>query len=192
MKKLIFSLAFAAGMILNAHAGDPEKGELKVNPTTSKIEWTARKVTGKHNGTVGIKEGTLKIKDGILLGGNFTVDMTTIVVTDLTGEYKGKLEGHLKSADFFGVEKFPEASIKFTKVIPRGIPGEYKVTANLTIKGITKEIKFNASAKDGMGSASIKVDRSEFDIRYGSGSFFDNLGDKTIYDEFDLDINIKF
>jgi polyisoprenoid-binding protein YceI len=109
----------------------------------------------------------------------------------LQGGGKGKLEGHLKSDDFFGVAAHPTATIKFTKVVSRGVAGEYKITANITIKNITKEIKFNATAKDGTANATIKLDRSDFDIKYGSGSFFDNLGDKTIYDEFDLAITLN-
>lgn len=193
MKKLIFSLAFAAGMILNAHAGDPEKGELKVNPTTSKIEWTARKVTGKHNGTVGIKEGTLKIKDGILLGGNFTVDMTSIVVTDLTGEYKGKLEGHLKSDDFFGVSAYPTAKMTIRQANAKG-NGTFEVKGDLTIRDVTQPISFTTQitpdGKKYKASANITIDRSLFNVKYGSGKFFEGLGDSTIYDEFDLAVSL--
>lgn len=181
-------LTLATGMFAAGIGPAPKSIDL----ANSKIVWKGYKVTGSHEGTISFKSGSLDFTGDKLTGGELVVNMNSLNCTDLKEGMKGKLEGHLKSADFFGVEKHPEASIKFTKVIPRGIPGEYKVTANLTIKGITKEIKFNATVKDGMGSASIKVDRSEYDIRYGSGSFFDNLGDKTIYDEFDLDINIKF
>ena len=118
--------------------------------------------------------------------------MTTIACTDLEGEWKEKLEGHLKSDDFFGVNNFPVAKFEITKVAAKGTPGDYKITGNLTIKETTKEIKFYANvSQDGgknVAKADIKIDRSEFNVRYGSGSFFDNLGDKTIYDEFDLSI----
>ncbi len=192
MKHLFLFSAFICMSVAGLFAGNGSPAPKSIDLANSKIVWKGYKVTGSHEGTLSFKSGSLDFTGDKLTGGELVVNMGSLNCTDLKEGMKGKLEGHLKSADFFGVEKFPEASIKFTKVIPRGIPGEYKVTANLTIKGITKEIKFNASAKDGMGSASIKVDRSEFDIRYGSGSFFDNLGDKTIYDEFDLDINIKF
>jgi len=123
------------------------------------------------------------------------VDMTSINCTDLQpGKGKEKLEGHLKSADFFGVEKFPTARFDITKVVSRGTAGDYRVSGNLRIKESTKSIKFNAvvkkDAKSSVATAAIKIDRTDFDVRYGSGSFFDNLGDKTIYDEFDLNLSL--
>ncbi len=167
--------------------------EKKVNVKESKITWTGHKVIGQHEGTINIKEGTLKFKDGKLVDGMFTIDMTTINTTDLSGESKGNLDGHLKSDDFFGVNKFPTSKIEFTKVVPQG-PGKYKVTGNLTIKGISKEVKFIANLDQSgtgvTGSADVTIDRSEYDIKYGSGSFFDNLGDKTIYDDFSLNVSL--
>jgi polyisoprenoid-binding protein YceI len=119
--------------------------------------------------------------------------MTTIAVTDLEGEMKGKLEGHLASKDFFNIAEFPKASFKTSKVKSLG-KGMYEVTGDLTIKSITNPITFNAQVEnDGHmkhATASVIVDRSKFDIRYGSESFFDGLGDKMIYDEFTLDIDI--
>jgi polyisoprenoid-binding protein YceI len=112
---------------------------------------------------------------------------------DLGGESKGKLEGHLKSDDFFGTEKFSTSNFTITKVIPQGT-AKYKVVGNITIKGITQEIQFPAELKavDGklVGTANIVIDRTKFNIKYGSGSFFDDLGDKTIYDDFELTVNI--
>ncbi|MBP9193392.1 MAG: YceI family protein, partial [Saprospiraceae bacterium] len=98
----------------------------------------------------------------------------------------------LKSDDFFGVAQFPEAKLDITKVISRGKPGEYKVVAKITIKNMTKEVKFDAMVANGKATATIKLDRTDFDVRYGSGSFFDNLGDKTIYDEFDLTVSLVY
>lgn len=165
-----------------------------VNPAESSITWKAYKVTGQHDGTVGVKSGELQMEDGQLVGGMFEIDMTSIAVADLKGGMKGKLEGHLKSPDFFSVEEHPSAAFKITKVISRGTPGDYKVIGDLTIKGITKEIKFIANVKEEGGktvaSADMKIDRSEFNVRYGSGSFFDDLGDKTIYDDFDLSVTL--
>lgn len=163
-----------------------------VNVATSNVGWKGAKVTGTHEGNVKFKSGSLTFNGEVLTGGELVVDMTTLDVTDLQGKGKTNLEGHLKSDDFFGVAKYPTATIKFTKVASRGVAGEYKITANITIKNTTKEIKFNASAKDGKGMASLKIDRSDFDIRYGSGSFLDNLGDKTIYDEFDLNVALAY
>ncbi len=167
----------------------------KVNPSKSTVVWTGYKVTGSHTGTIGVKEGGLEYTDDALTGGSFIIDMASLVCTDLAGTgMEGKLEGHLKSADFFGVETYPTAKFEITKVISRGQKGDYKIKGNLTIKETTKEIRFKTSIieEDGAKVATTKVtiDRSDFDIRYGSGSFFDNLGDKTIYDEFDLEIKL--
>lgn len=158
----------------------------------SNINWKGYKVTGSHEGNMKFKSGTLAFNGQVLTGGELTVDMNSLDCTDLQGGGKAKLEGHLKSDDFFGVAAHPYATIKLTKVVSRGTAGDYKVIANITIKNITKEIKFNATAKDGTATADIKLDRADFDIKYGSGSFFDNLGDKTIYDEFDLAVTLKY
>ncbi len=168
---------------------------LKANVENSIINWKGYKVTGSHEGTLKLKEGQLDYTDEVLSGGYFVIDMTTLNNTDLTAEQgKGKLEGHLKSADFFGVEKYPTARFDITKIVSRGMAGDYRVSGNLTIKESTKAIKFNAIVKKDMkgatANAAIKIDRTDFDVRYGSGSFFDNLGDKTIYDEFDLNLTL--
>ena len=166
----------------------------KVDTQASIVNWKAYKVTGEHFGTVNLQSGSLQFTDGKLTGGAFEMNMTTIKVLDIQGEYAGKLEGHLKSDDFFSVEKNPAAQFVITKVASRGTPGNYRIAGNLTIKGITKEIKFDATinAADGkaIGEAALKLDRTDFDIRYRSGNFFENLGDKTIYDEFDLNVKL--
>ena len=126
-----------------------------------------------------------------LKGGEFVIDMSSLACTDLNGEYKGKLEGHLKSDDFFGVEKYPTSNLNITKVKSTG-KNSYKITADLTIKGITKSIKFDASIYGKKATANLKVDRTQFNVKYGSGSFFDGLKDNMIYDEFDLVIDIEF
>ncbi len=167
---------------------------LKVDKANSSIVWRGYKVTGKHHGTIQMKTGELKFEKGVLKGGKFEIDMTTIVVDDLSGNSKNKLEGHLKSDDFFSVEKNPVATFETTSVKPGDTSDTYNVTGNLTIKGITNEISFAAkvenTSKPYVTTASIKVDRSKFDVRYGSNSFFDNLGDKAIYDEFDLEVRL--
>jgi polyisoprenoid-binding protein YceI len=193
MTKLFFSLLFAAGFAVVAQAGNPVKGTHKVNTAASKIEWVARKVTGKHNGTINIKEGSLDIKDGILLGGSFVIDMPTIKVVDLTGEYATKLEGHLKSDDFFSVSTFPTSTMKITQANAKG-NGQFEVKADLTVKGITKPITFmtqlTPDGKKYKATANITIDRTNYDVKYGSGKFFEGLGDTTIYDEFDLAISL--
>ena len=117
--------------------------------------------------------------------------MTTINTTDLEGEYKGKLDGHLKSDDFFGVENYPTAKLVFKKVEASG-KNAYNVNADLTIKGKTNPISFTISIYGNKATANLKIDRSKYDVRYGSTSFFDNLKDKAIYDEFDLIADLQF
>lgn len=198
MKKVsIFSVLLAAVAMIGMSFTNPVEGEKerrKVSIAESNIVWNGYKVTGSHTGTIQLKSGELEFDGDQLTGGNFVIDMTSIEDTDLEGEWNQKLVGHLKSDDFFGVEKHPTARFDITQVVSRGKPGEYKIVGDLTIKGITKEIKFQADLED-MGDkakavAEVVVDRSEFNVRYGSGSFFDNLGDKTIYDEFDLQVNL--
>lgn len=190
MRKLFFSL-FSVAVIIGLSAFTVATIEnVPVNLEKSSIEWVGKKVTGQHNGTIQIKDANLMMEDGQLAGGSFEIDMTTIQVTDLEGNMKGKLEGHLKSDDFFGVEKYPTAKFVITKVASLGTPGDYKVTGDLTIKEATNEIKFMAKVDAEKATADITVDRSEYDVRYGSGSFFDNLGDKTIYDDFHLTVNL--
>ena len=189
MKKLIV-LAFAATSAL----AFKNITSFQVDPAGSKVTWTASKVTGTHTGNVQIKAGELKMDGGKLTGGSFDIDMTSITCTDLEGEWRDKLVGHLKSPDFFGTEKFPTSRLVISRAIPIDTKGNYKVIGNITIKGITKEIRFNAKVSEAGGkplaTAKITLDRTDFDVRYGSGSFFDGLGDKTIYDEFDLQVSL--
>lgn len=190
MKKYMLILAMTVGMA--ASATEPIDGEKKdVKLEESKVTWKAYKVTGSHTGTVNLTEGHLEFDGDKLIGGAFTVDMTSLVSTDLQGEYKGKLEGHLKSDDFFGVEAHPTSSLVFTSVEASG-KNSYTVTADLTIKGITEPVTFDLSVYGSKATAALKVDRAKYNVRYGSGSFFDNLGDKTIYDEFDLIVDLVF
>lgn len=188
-------LAFSAIVGLSFTVVPTEMAVYSVNTAESSVQWKAYKVTGEHSGVVNLQSGDLSFDDnGNLAGGTFVMDMTSIKVTDLEGEWAGKLEGHLKSPDFFGVEKHPTAKLVITNVAAKGTPGDYKVTGNLTIKEKTKEVRFYAHVDSDGGNmkatADLKIDRTDFDVRYGSGSFFDGLGDKTIYDEFDLTVNI--
>ncbi len=192
MKKGIFSLALAVVFGVTATATEPIDGEKKeVNVEKSKVTWKAYKVGGGHVGTVALKEGAFMFDKGKLTGGEFVVDMTTLTPTDVEGESKGKLEGHLRSDDFFGVETHPTSKLVFTKAESFN-ENSYTVTGDLTIKGITKPITFVVSVFDNKATATLKIDRSKYDVRYGSGSFFENLGDKTIYDEFDLVVDLEF
>lgn len=161
----------------------------KVNPSESSINWTGKKVTGEHIGTIKLKSGAFELKNDKFIEGNFIIDMNSITNTDLTGEWNDKLIGHLKSDDFFSVEKYPEASLQITES-GEFVNGLSKVKGNLSIKGITNPIDFEVSHSDDKFSATITVDRTLYNIRYGSGKFFDNLGDKTIYDDFILEVKL--
>jgi len=166
-------------------------GNKTVKVDKSKVEWKGYKVTGSHAGTISLKTGSLDFKEGKLTDGSFVIDMTSINNTDMEGEYKGKLEGHLKSDDFFGVSKFPTATMDFTKVKSSG-KNAYDVTADLTIKGKTNKVNFVLSVYGNKATASLKIDRTKYDVQYGSTSFFEGLKDKAIYDEFDLVVDLEF
>ena len=133
------------------------------------------------------------MQKGILVGGSFTIDMNTIKDTDLNGDYAGKLEKHLKSDDFFGVETYPVATLIILEAKP-GANNAYTIKANLTIKGITQPIEFVAivtpDGKNYRAESKLNIDRSLFNVKYGSGKFYDDLGDKTIYDEFELNVSL--
>src|SRR5690606_37996156 len=117
--------------------------------------------------------------------------MTSINATDVSGGTKDKLDGHLKSDDFFGVAKFPTSTFKITSV--SGKDKSYKVTGDLTIKGITKSTSFALQIVDDQtATAALKIDRTKFGIEYQSSSFIENLKDKAIYDEFDLNVTLKY
>jgi polyisoprenoid-binding protein YceI len=163
----------------------------KVDVTKSTINWVGKKVTGQHSGTVNLKDGVLVFKKTALTGGTFTVDMPTMTSTDLTGEYQGKLNGHLKSDDFFGTDKFKTALLVFKKLAVKS-KGIYTVTADLTIKGKTNPVTFDLATTANSATTTFKVDRTKFDIKYGSGSFFDNLGDKAIENDFELTVALMF
>lgn len=187
--KSLTMLVLVAFMTFSFTTLESDKKEIKTE--NSKVVWKGYKVTGSHVGTITIKSGHLNFNGDKLIGGSFEIDMTSITVTDLEGEYKGQLEGHLKSDDFFGVEKYPTASLSFTKVKSTG-KNSYKVTGDITIKGKTESITFDISVYGNKANASLKIDRTKFDVRYGSTSFFDNLKDKAIYDEFDLAVDLEF
>ena len=167
------------------------KNDKEINTKNSTVLWKGNKVTGSHEGVIKIKSGLLKFNKEELIGGEFEIDMNSLVCTDLSGEYKGKLEGHLKSDDFFGVTKFPTATLKIKKVIKQK-GNIYECTADITIKGKTEVVQFYTTLNKNSATAKIKIDRTKFDVKYGSGSFFDGLGDNMIYDEFDLNINLSF
>ena len=191
MKKITLSfIAIAISGVLFASA--PKTESFKVDASKSSVTWLAKKVTGQHNGKVALNNGTLALSNGKISGGKFEIDMTSIECLDLQGEWKDKLIGHLKSDDFFSVEKNPKTKFEITSVNTKDNNTVIKV--NLTIKGITKAISFPASvSKKGdvlVAIATIRVDRTKFDIKYGSKSFIEGIGDKAIDDEFEMQVNL--
>ncbi len=159
--------------------------------SNSSVKWLAKKVTGSHEGNVAISDAHLHFENNLFTGGNITIDMNSINCTDLEGEPKEQLEGHLLSDDFFGTKYYPTAELEIIKA--EKISTEmYEVSGVIEIKGVKQDIKFNASIKNGIAKADLVIDRSKFNIRYGSGTFFENLGDKMIYDEFNLSVIIAY
>jgi polyisoprenoid-binding protein YceI len=162
----------------------------KANAEKSELKWLGKKVTGQHNGQIKLKSGELTVKDNKLTNGNFVIDMTSITCEDLTDAgYNQKLVGHLKSDDFFGVEKFPTATLKITDAATF-TNNVANVKGSLTIKGTTNPVEFAVTKNGNTYVAKVSVDRSKYDVRYGSGSFFQNLGDKAIDDIFTLEVKL--
>ena len=168
------------------------EGKKIIKTEKSNVTWKGYKVTGSHEGRIKIKQGSLTFKNNKLVNGAFAINMTSLTNTDLSdANYRAKLEGHLKSDDFFGVAKHPTATLFFTKVKSIG-KNAYKIKGDLTIKGHTHAINFTLSVYGNKATASLKIDRTKYNVRYGSTSFFDGLKDKAIYDEFDLVVDLEF
>lgn len=194
MRKIALTLAFAA-LSLVTFATEGNGQVLKVNAAESAMTWKGTKVTGSHAGTINLASGTIELDGDAIKSAQVVIDMTSIACTDkdMNDEYKGKLVGHLNSADFFNTQEHKTATFDLTSFEPikakDGI--NYQVTGNLTIKGITKSISFPAkvvvSGKGVSVEAKVTIDRTKWDIKYGSGSFFDSLGDNMIYDEMNID-----
>jgi polyisoprenoid-binding protein YceI len=182
-KLFLLSVTVFFAVTLNAQV------KLNADTTRSKLSWLGEKVTGQHTGSIRLKSGWINIKDNKILSGEFDVDMKSLK----DSENNTRLEGHLKSEDFFGVDKFPVAKLVITGSTPLD-KGNAVVDGKLTIKDSTNPINFKAAVqKNDDGTwfyANIVIDRTKYNIRYGSGSFFDNLGDKTIYDDFSLKVNL--
>ncbi|HUH74447.1 MAG TPA: YceI family protein [Chitinophagales bacterium] len=185
MKKLFYVFGIS-GLLFTACVSNPDGeraettdatevaerngSELKVNTDESKIVWTGKKVTATHHGEIQLKSGSIHIEGDKIDGGIFIIDMNSIDVQDMTGEYKGKLEGHLKSDDFFNVEKFPEAKLEITQVEGNGL-GNHKASANLTIKDMTKNVTFDVNVTEisettFKGTADFNIKRADWGITY--------------------------
>jgi polyisoprenoid-binding protein YceI len=173
-------------------------GKVSFDASASVLKWEGKKVTGKHDGEIKLKSGELSFAAGELKSGEFVIDMASLTNADLKdAEYNKKLVTHMKSEDFFDVSKFPTAvlKIKSAKSVPGFVGPTYEIVADLTIKNKTNEVKFPAvvQAKDGKttATANLTIDRTKWDIKYGSGKFFAGLGDKMINDEFMLDVSLS-
>jgi len=165
-------------------------GTQKVDASKSSVKWLGKKVTGEHFGSISVKEGSLEVTGGKVTGGKVVIDMQSLTVEDVKDAgMNGKLVGHLKSDDFFSVASNPTSELVVTKVESNG--NSHTFTGNLTIKGITNPATFTTtSTKDGKSTVykgTLTIDRTKYNVRYGSKSFFENIGDKAIYDEFTLD-----
>lgn len=186
---LIVHLTFAHGL-----AQQRLDGKVEVDVKNSKLEWTGRKVGGEHYGEMQLSAGQLLFNKGKLIGGSFEIDMTSIECIDITDPKQNKrLVDHLKSEDFFSVSRFPKSNLAITNVRVRE-GNTYAIKGDLTIKGKSNPIDFTASlAKVGdryVAEATLTFDRSKYEIKFGSQSFFENLGDKLVYDDIDLKVKL--
>ena len=169
--------------------------KFEIVSSQSNIDWVGKKVTGAHNGTIAIKEGALSLRDGKLISGKAIVDMTSIKVLDVTDPAtNAQFSGHLASDDFFGIDRFPEATLEILSAKEKAADGWYEVEGYLTIKGITHPISFEAALSVNnhslTASGKLVVDRTRYGIKFRSGNFFKNLGDNLIYNDFNLNVNI--
>ncbi|WP_423148554.1 YceI family protein [Rubrolithibacter danxiaensis] len=165
-----------------------------VDTRRSVVEWKATKVVGGHHGKLKLASGYLLVSGMELKGGSFTTDMNTITIEEMSGQSKQNLMNHLKSDDFFGVADNPTSTFQITKVVPVDAD-RVTITGNLTIKGITNPVSFAATIKYQNNNIiatakGIKVDRTKYNIKYRSKSFFGDIGDKAIDDEFELSVSL--
>lgn len=194
MNKLALAIALALLPLSATAAKKAAKAEtFQVDTKTSMATWEGRKLGGAHQGELRFKGGSLKVENGALASGEVMIDMTTLKNNDQTGEFNTKLVNHLKSDDFFSVEKNPTSTLKITKVEMQG--DKAQVSGDLTIKGITKPVSFPAEVKiDGKtltAKGTMNVDRTMFDIKFRSLKYFADIGDKVIKDEFSVGFDIK-
>ncbi len=192
--KLFTLTALVLAGALSAFKPAAKVEKFTVDTQKSTISWVGSKVGGQHTGTLNLKSGTVLMNGNRLAGGTFSMDMTSIKVTDIQGEDAEKLRGHLSSDDFFGVSKYPEASFTVTRVSATGATSAV-ITGKLLLKGVTKTITFPAVIKRSGNvvtatAQKVSIDRTQYGIRYKSKSVFSDLGDKFIHDDFVLSVNL--
>ncbi len=200
MKKLLYLFVAITTFACNTTTKKEEKKSdvavqdtaLSFNLENSNIKWIGRELTSKtHYGSLKLTQADLVIVDSKITSGEFTVDMTSLSVEDLEGKSKERLEGHLSSDDFFSIEKFQTASLKILDSNSLE-NGSFNVNGELTIKDITHPIEFTITKiVDNNYNANLTFDRSKYDVKFRSGTFFENLGDKLILDDIDLDVNLS-
>lgn len=168
--------------------------QLQVDMSKSQMIWKGHKIMGSHEGEFDLKSGFITASDSDIKGGEFVVDMMSIRTKSLMdgGDQhdKDELAAHLRDGDFFDANSFPTATFKIKK--SQRVGQQFKITGDMTIKGVTQSITFLASWTNNMLKANVNIDRTKFNIKYGSGTFFDNLGDRAIKDEFSLDLSLVF
>ena len=175
------TIAFFSAAVFALIATFGQAQSYKVNTDASTLEWEGGKITGStHTGLIQLTEGYFQLTDGAFTLGQFTMDMTSM---------SDKLMGHLKSDDFFAVATYPEATLEILSSTAFK-NGRATVKANATIKGHTEEVSFDVVQNGDAFDAELVLDRSKFDVRYGSDSFFDNLGDNVILDDFTMRIHL--
>lgn len=199
MYTLILSAALAVAPFFAHTDGGSEPSKQTVDAKSSTVTWEGKKVTGSHNGDIQISNGYINIENGTVKGASVIIDMTSINTTDLDGGAKESLDGHLMSDDFFGVEQFPTAQFELVSLNPLRAANGMNFTAKgtVTIKGRTADVSFPVKVEMDKSETTISgemtLDRSNFDVRFRSKSFFDaaELGDKLIYDEFTIGFALK-
>ena len=174
----------------NAISSFIPEGSYTVNIDSSTIKWTGKEITtDSHYGTLGLKQGAVEVSSAGIVRGNVVVDMNSIRCLDMSGRGKTKLEGHLRSDDFFGVQSYPEAALSFTSLNAE-TSGKIHYTGDLTIKNITHPITFSGlihqSENNYSATIHLSFDRTLYDVKYRSGKYFENLGDKLILDDIDI------
>nr|BFD59621.1 YceI family protein [Bdellovibrio sp. CKG001]BFD63000.1 YceI family protein [Bdellovibrio sp. HM001] len=192
----MFKTVFAALMMVAAV--QVQAAEVyKIDTKASTVAWKGTKKMGDaHVGGISVKEGEVTVNKGQLTAGNVVVDMTTITNSDVKDPgYNKKLVGHLSTEDFFNAGKFPTSTFKITSVAPSKTKGEVIVKGDFTMIGATHPIEFPAKVTVDKGVATgeavVKIDRTKWGLKYGSGNFFKELaGDKIINDEFELTLKL--
>ena len=191
-----------AGEAASVQDASAEAVAYNVDTTATAIEWTGSKQVGSHHGTIKLLTGIVYVKGGKIESGNFTINMNSIVTTDVKPEDgKADLEAHLKGTNmdekadhFFNVKKYPEGKFEITGIKDEG--GKTMVEGNLTLKETTKNVKFPAAVsvtdkEVTITSEQFVIDRTQWKINYGSKSVFTDLGDKFINDEIELKVTLK-